>query len=306
MRYLQEYSNFGKGVDFAFLFIIGISIIFLIGLTATIIVFMFKYNRKKNKPAIQMKDNYILETIWTVIPLILVLLMFYYGYVGYAPMTKAPKDAYVIKTEGRMWEWEFTYPNGKQSNDLYIPINKPVRLVMTSPDVIHSLYIPAFRVKEDVVPGRETELWFIAKQLGSYEVMCAEYCGLRHSYMISDAIVVEEADFDKWVADFTKPKIETTAGLNILKKNACLGCHSINGDKLVGPTFKGLYMSNRKVNFNGVIMDVKADSAYISESIFKPNEKIVEGYSPNLMQSYEGMISVEEVDTIVDYLKVLK
>lgn len=306
MNYYPEYSNFVKGVDSAFLFILGVSFFFLIGLTITIIVFIFKYNRKKHPVAIQMKDNMILETTWTVIPLILVLVMFYYGYVGYAPMRVVPSDAYVIKTEGRMWAWEFTYPNGKTSKDLYVPINKAVKLEMTSPDVIHSLYIPAFRVKEDLVPGQVTELWFIANQIGNYEVLCAEYCGVRHSYMEAKAIVMKDADFNKWVADYTKPKNENTEGLAILKKNSCLGCHSVNGDKLVGPSFKAIFEAERNVNVNGSVKKVKADANYIKESIFEPNAKVVDGFPANVMQTYKGIITDKEADQIIEYFKELK
>lgn len=306
MNYYPEYSNFVKGVDTAFLFILGVSFFFLIGLTITVIVFIIKYNRKKHPVAIQMKDNMLLETIWTVIPLILVLMMFYYGYIGYMPMRNAPEDAYIIKTEGRMWAWEFTYPNGKTSKDLYVPINKPVKLLMTSPDVIHSLYIPAFRVKEDLVPGQETQLWFIANQIGSFEVLCAEYCGVRHSYMEAKAIVMKDADFNNWVADYSKPKDENAEGLAILKKNSCLGCHSINGDKLVGPSFKAIFEAERNVDVNGSRQKVEANAKYIKESIFEPNAKIVEGFSPNMMQTYKGIISEKEADQIIDYLKELK
>jgi cytochrome c oxidase subunit 2 len=305
MKFYEEYSNFVKGVDFAFLFIMAISILFLIVLTIVIIVFVIKYNKKRNPKPTQIKDNYALEITWTVIPLIIVLAMFYYGYVGYAPMREAPADAYVIKTEGRMWEWEFFYPNGKSSEDLYVPIGVPVKLVMTTPDVIHSLYIPAFRVKEDLVPGKETELWFIAQQLGEYEVLCAEYCGLRHSYMESKAFVMPVDSFNVWVADYTKPKVGIDRGLKIMKKNACLGCHSLDGSKLVGPSLKALFNSKRKIKVKGKVKEILVDEAYLRRSIFQPNEELTDGYPPNLMQSYKGIVTEMEADTIINYIKTL-
>jgi cytochrome c oxidase subunit II len=305
MRFYPELSNFVEGVDRAFFFIIGTSIFFLVGLTITIIVFVIRYNKKRHPKPVQMKDNYKLEVAWTVIPLILVLIMFYYGYVGYMPMREAPDDAITIYTEGRMWEWEFTYPNGKKSKDLYVPVEKPVKLLMTSPDVIHSLYIPAFRVKEDLVPGKETMLWFIAHEKGKYEVLCAEYCGLRHSYMMSYAYVMEEQEYNTWLADYTPDTTQILPGLEVMKKNACMGCHSLDGSKLVGPTFKGIYNAERNVLVNGKPATMIADEKYLEESIINPNAEIVEGYSANLMQSYKGVVTKEELKQIIDYLKQL-
>jgi len=306
MRFYPEISNFSKGVDAAFFFIIGTSLFFLIALTIIIIVFVIRYNRKRHPKPVQIKDNYTLEIAWTVIPLIIVMVMFYFGYVGFMPMRNAPKDAIVIKTEGRMWEWEFTYPNGKKSKDLHIPIDKPVKLLMNSMDVIHSLYIPAFRVKEDLVPGKETMIWFIAQKEGDYNIYCAEYCGLRHSYMISKAVVTEENRYNEWVADFVPSEEKVYPGLDILKKNACIGCHSLDGSKLVGPSFKGIYNAERTVVENGKSVTLIAGDAYISKSILDPNADVVEGYSANLMQSYKGVLNENEIKLIVDYLKDLK
>jgi len=306
MRFYPEISNFVKGVDAAFYFIIGTSLFFLIALTIIMIVFVIRYNKKRHPKAVQIKDNYTLEIAWTVIPLIIVMVMFYVGYVGYMPMRNAPKDAIVIKTEGRMWEWEFTYPNGKKSKDLYVPLNKPVKLVMNSVDVIHSLYIPAFRVKEDLVPGKETMLWFTAQKVGDYNVFCAEYCGLRHSYMISKAVVTEENRYNEWVADFVPNEVKIYPGLDVIKKNACIGCHSLDGSKLVGPSFKGIYNTERNVVADGKTVTVIADDDYISKSIIDPNSEIVVGYSANLMQSYKGVLNDNEIKLIVDYLKDLK
>jgi cytochrome c oxidase subunit 2 len=306
MRFYPEISNFVKGVDTAFYFIIGVSLFFLIGLTITMIVFVIRFNHKRHPKAVQIKDNYTLEIAWTIIPLVIVLVMFYVGYVGYMPMRNAPKDAIVIKTEGRMWQWEFTYPNGKKSNNLYVPLNKPVKLLMTSPDVIHSLFIPAFRVKEDVVPGKETMLWFKAQELGEYDVFCAEYCGLRHSYMVSKAFVQDENKYNDWVADYKPDEVKVYPGLDIVKKNACIGCHSLDGSKLVGPSFKGIFNTERKISSNGKVSTVVADEAYLTKSIIDPNADVVEGYSANLMQPYKDVLSKEEIQLIIDYLKDLK
>jgi cytochrome c oxidase subunit II len=177
---------------------------------------------------------------------------------------------------------------------------------MNSLDVIHSLYIPAFRVKEDLVPGKETMLWFIAQKEGEYDVFCTEYCGLRHSYMVSKAFVNEEISYDKWVADFVPNETKIYPGLDVIKKNACIGCHSLDGSKLVGPSFKGIYNTQRKVVSNGEVHTVMADDTYITKSIIDPNADVVEGYLANLMQPYKGVLSKDEIQLIIDYLKDLK
>lgn len=306
MNYLPEYSSFTKGVDFAFLFIIGISLFFLIGLTITMIVFVIKYNKKRHPKPVQIKENMMLEVAWTVIPLILVLLMFYYGYVAFIPMRDVPKDAMVVKTTGYMWDWDFEYPNGKVSKDLYVPLNKAVKLEMNSTDVLHSFYIPAFRVKEDVVPGKETFMWFSAKELGTYEIFCAEYCGLQHSFMDAKVIVMQEDDFKKWMKDYVKPKVNNAEGLAIMKKNACMGCHSVDGSKLVGPSFKGLAGSKRTVIQGDKTITITADDNYLLNSIINPNAHVVEGYSANLMQSYKGVIKEEDLKKMIEYIKTIK
>ena len=156
-------------------------------------------------------------------------------------MRNAPKDAMVVKVIAKMWTWEFEYPGNKISKELTVPLNKPVKLEMTSLDVIHSLFIPAFRVKEDVLPKMTTTIWFIPQREGVYEILCAEYCGLRHSYMEAKAKVVSQAGYDAWYAALPLKAASEPEGLAIMKKNACMGCHSLDGTKLVGPSLKGIF-----------------------------------------------------------------
>lgn len=178
-------SNFVEGVDRAYMAVTVVSLFFLIALTLVMLYFVYKYNKKRHPVAIQIEGSTKLEIIWTVIPVILVLVMFYYGWAGWAPMKKAPDDSFNIKVVARMWNFKFEYPNGKQSDTLIVPLDKPVKLALISLDVVHSIYIPAFRVKEDIVPGSEKMAWFIGQQEGIYDLFCAEYCGLNHSYMIN-------------------------------------------------------------------------------------------------------------------------
>lgn len=300
-------SNFVHDVDKAFYIILGISFFFLIAITIVMIYFIIKYNRKKKKAAVQVKDNMWVETIWTVIPLIIVLLMFYYGWEGYYPMRSVPEGAKEIKVIGKMWNWEFHYPNGKMSTDLIVKINEPVKLNLVSMDVLHGLYIPAFRIKEDLVPGADNYSWFIPQQIGKYDIFCSVYCGIRHSYMHSYVIVVDEEVYDKMIADLPENIVdENNEGLIILTNNACTGCHSLDGSQLVGPTFKDLIGSKSKVNTDGELREVEVDINYIKDAIYEPNKDVVEGYPSGLMQSYKDKVSEEDIQKIYEYLETLK
>jgi cytochrome c oxidase subunit 2 len=295
-------SNLAAGVDKAFVFIFAIAFIFIIGITAFMIWTVIKYNRKKNKPAKQFTGSVKLEVIWTAIPTILVLMMFYYGWVGFAPMRKVPDDAMAVKAIGRMWEWEFDYGNGKLSKELVVPLNKPVRMNLYSEDVNHSFFIPAFRVKEDVVPGYDNFLWFSATSLGEYEILCTEYCGLLHSAMVTTARVVPEDEFNTWLENLEATgNIPDPEGLALLKSTGCLACHSLDGSRLVGPSFKEL-SEEAVVVEGGVEKTVAVDEQYLKQSIIDPNSQLVKGYARNLMQSYEKIVPEEDIDKMVEYL----
>lgn len=298
-------SNFVEGVDLAFKIIFGISIFFLVGITGVMLFFVFRYQRKRHPVARQMKDNNMLEITWTVVPIILVLLMFYYGYVAFTPMRNVPKDAIPITVIGKMWFWTFEYEGGKQSPIMVVPLNKAVKLNLRSTDVIHSLYIPAFRIKEDVVPGKKNYMWFIPEQLGEYEILCSVYCGLRHSYMESKVKVIPEAEYLAWLKSLPVKSAEPE-GLTILKKNACTGCHSIDGSKLVSTSFKGLYGKTEKVVTNGAERSVVVNDDYIRTSIYEPDKDILVGYPKGLMKSYKGFVSEDEIRKIIDYFKSIK
>ncbi len=305
MDFFQQSSNFVAGVDFAFYFIFGIGVFFLIGITAVMLIFVRKYRKSKHPVAEQFKEKTWVELTWIIIPLILVMFMFYYGYSAYSPQRNAPKDAMVVKTYGKMWSWSFEYPNGKESTELYLPKDKPVKLDLISLDVIHGFSIPSFRIKEDVVPGKENTIWFIPQQLGDFLIYCSYYCGLNHSFMGSKVVVKSQADFDKWLADYT-PKKKEHEGLVLIKKNGCTGCHSIDGAKGVAPTFKGLFGSKRSVLANGAENDVTADELYIRRSILDPPAEVVKGFSNGVMKSYRGVVKNSDIKTITEYLKTIK
>ncbi len=297
-------SNLAEGVDRAFIFIFATAFIFLIGIVALIIYILIHFSRKKNKSPQQFSGNTKLEIIWTVVPLILVLIMFYYGWVGFSPMRKVPADAMQIKAIGKMWEWNFDYGNGKISKDLVVPLNRNVKMNLYSADVNHSLFIPAFRVKEDVIPGYNNYLWFRPISKGTFDIFCTEYCGLAHSGMTAKVIVVDSLEFNKWLADL---KVAASGpehpGLAIIKANACLTCHSLDGTKIIGPSLKGIYGTKRTVVTNNTEREVVADDEYIKRSILDPNADVVKGFNKGLMQSYKETLKAEDIDKIVDYFK---
>lgn len=187
-------------VDSAFIFITAISVLFLLGITVAMVYFMIRYREKKNPQSSEITGNTTLEVLWTVIPLILVLGMFFYGWDGFRTMRDVPPDAYVVKVTGRMWSWSFEYSTGKKSDTImYVPVGKPIKAELTSNDVNHSFYLHDFRVKEDVVPGVKNYLWFEATKEGTYDIFCAEYCGMNHSYMLGKLVIMPQDKFNEWV-----------------------------------------------------------------------------------------------------------
>lgn len=299
-------SNFTNNVDSVLAIIIGISLFFLIGLTFLMIYFMVRYHHTRNPKATDIPGHVGLEILWTVIPTLLVLVMFYYGWSGYNDMRTPPDDAIQIKATGRMWSWSFEYENGRVTDTLVVPLNKAVKLNLFSEDVIHSLFIPAFRVKEDLVPGDSNWMWFIGQLEGSYNILCAEYCGDRHSYMISKVDVLPQADYEHWYNDTIKVKLNgAEAGFALLKQNACLSCHSKDGTAMVGPSFQGIMGRSTTVETADGENTILTDEAYIIKSIEDPRVEVVKGFG-NIMPPYSNKFSEKELEQIIDYLKTLK
>lgn len=296
-------SNFVEGVDFSLYLILGISIFFLVTITAVMIYFLFRYRKKNNPIATNIEGSHTLEIIWTVIPTILVLIMFWYGWTGYRPMLTAPNDAMEIEAVGQMWKWTFNYENGKSSDSLVIPIDQPVKLNLVSKDVIHSLYIPAFRVKQDVVPGKDYFMWFTGQKLGTYDILCAEYCGQLHSYMLSSVSVVKENEFEEWLVKAPENANEHP-GLTLMKKNACFSCHTRDGSRLVGPSFKGIMGRTETITIKGTDVDVTIDADFIKNKLQDPLSSTVTGFQSGLMPKLP--LTDEEISQIIDYLSTIK
>jgi len=306
-------SNFVATTDNAFFFIIGVSVIFLIGITGTLLWFVYRYNKKRSPVATQIHGSNSLEIVWTVIPTILVMIMFFYGWAGYQPVKYAPKDAMQVKATARMWSWMFEYENGVKTDTLYVPVDKAIVMDLISLDVIHSLYIPAFRVKEDLVPDRGNTMWFIPQKVGNYELFCTEYCGLSHSYMYTEVKVLPKQEFDAWYASMADTTRKEGAVVNyaaegkrLMELNGCVACHSSDGTKVVGPSYKGIYGSKVIVETDGKEREIIVDDEYIMRSIYDPNADIVKGYTKGQMVSYKTQLKDADVAKIIEYIKSLQ
>lgn len=316
---LSRLSNISDKVNGPILFIAGTSLVMLIGITAVMIYFTIRYHRRRHPVAEDVHGHKMLEIVWTVIPTVLAFGFFWYGWEGYKYIKTPPADAMQVKVTGRMWSWMHEYENGVTSPELYVPVNKPVKLNLNSQDVIHSYYIPAFKVKQDAVAGvPNLFLWFTAYQVGDYQVFCAEYCGLNHSRMWSKVHVMTQEDFDAWLKTEGEKvaqmqKAAETGGednLHILgealsKSKGCTACHSIDGSKLVGPSYKGIYGRPVVVLTAGQEREVTVDDEYIRHSILKPADDVVKGFQP-LMPSQEGLVTDADIKALTAYIKSLQ
>ncbi len=270
------------------------------------VYFVIRYHRKRNPRAENIEGSTWLEILWTIVPTILVLTMFYYGLKGFQSLKKIPEDAMKVKVTARQWSWLFEYENGLKTSELRVPVGKPIALALTSQDVIHSFYIPSFKVKQDAVPGMTNHLWFKPIETGTYDVLCAEYCGLQHSYMLTKVIVLPEEEFKKWYEEGGKKEaMIPPSGLKLFEAKGCKACHSIDGSQLVGPTVKGLFQKKVTVLTEGKERQVLADETYLRKSLLEPNADIVKGFPP-IMPSQKGFLTEEETKEIIQYIKGLK
>ncbi len=292
-------------VDKIFFLILTITTFFFLLIVGLMILFIILYrHRRGSKPRQSPHHNFLLEFTWSVIPLILVFVIFFVGFKGYMDMSVSPLETYEINVTGQRWNWLFTYANGYVDKELHVPSGVSVSLVITSEDVIHSLFIPALRLKRDAVPGRYAKIWFKAIEPGEYPIYCAEYCGTGHSTMLTKLIVHEPGEFDKWLEDsasFVKNLPPTEAGQKLYETRGCMQCHSVDGTVKIGPTFKDLFgeqvalMDRKKVT---------VDENYVRESIVDPQAKVVAGFDP-VMPTYKGRLKDEEISAIIAFLKTL-
>jgi cytochrome c oxidase subunit 2 len=293
-------------IDWLYLFMVWMSVISTVGIFVAMAYFCVKYrakSRKANELAEPSSDhNTTLEITWSIIPLFVCIALFVWGFKGFVDLRTPPKDSLEVHAIGKRWAWTFQYPHGAD-NTLHVPVDKNVRIVISSLDVLHSLFIPNFRVKMDAVPGRYTDLWFRATKPGTYPIFCAEYCGTQHSDMLANIVVHPPGGYEAWVEEQKKlierlPPVEL--GKLIYTKQGCNACHTIDGTPKIGPTWKGVYGSTERLTGGG---NALVDENYIRESILDPQAKIVDGY-PNSMPVTK--LSDREITGVIEYIKTLK
>lgn len=291
--------------DHLYGFIVWASFISCAILIGGMIYFALKYKRKTNNDkTAYITHNAFLEFLWSFIPLVIFMIVFGWGWSIYNQMRTFPSDAIEVHVIGKQWAWDFQYKSGKISaNEFYVPVNTPVKLIMTSRDVLHSFYIPSMRIKQDVVPGRYTALGFHAEKTGDYQIFCTEYCGTAHSMMLAKMKVVPVEEYEKWLQENDEGLTLAQKGEKLFNSKGCVACHSVDGTAKVGPTWKGLWGAARD------LMDgskAKADENYLRESIVNPNAKVVKGFAAGVMPTFQGQISDEQLNALLEYIKGLK
>jgi len=307
-------STVSGKVDAVFLYISALTIAFLVLITFLMIYFVVRFRRSRGEAAHDIHGHAFLEILWTGIPLVLFLSMFYYGWTNYRYLREVPRDAMVIKVTARQWSWSFTYPNGRQTSELFVAVDRPIRLDLKSLDVLHGFYVPAFRIKADVVPGKENYTWFEATQLGDFDIECTVMCGVNHSYMLSKVRVLPEAAFSTWYfGDSAEPPVlaaapapsapEPARGERVFRLKGCVACHSTDGSRLVGPTWKGLFGSQVAVLTQGRESTMIADEEYLRRSIHHPPKEVVKGFAP---QMPKAALKESDVTDLVAFIKSLR
>jgi cytochrome c oxidase subunit 2 len=298
----DQASTIAQSVDHLYLFITAITLFFTILIFSIIFYFMIKYRRRWTDPRPKpIEGSLPLEVLWTAIPTVIVAVIFVWGSRLYFQNSEPPPGAMEIFVTGKQWMWKAEHPEGQREiNELHVPLGRPVKLTMTSEDVIHDFFVPAFRVKKDVLPGRYTSLWFQATRLGTFHLFCAQYCGAFHAGMLGSVIVVQPDEYERWLAGSVLGETMEAAGDRLFKQNGCVTCHLADG---AGPAPSLLNVYGNTVHLtNG--QTLIADDAYIRESILSPAAKIVNGYKP-VMPSFQGQLSEEQIIDLVAYIRSL-
>jgi cytochrome c oxidase subunit II len=299
----EQASTMAARVDALFYFLVAVTVFFAALIFFMIVVFAVKYRRRsEDERPRPIEGNFWLEILWSAIPLGLTMVMFVWGAIIYFDIYNPPNDALEISIVGRQWMWKAQHAEGQREiNELHVPVGQAVKLTMTSEDVIHDVFLPAFRVKQDVLPGRYTTLWFQATKAGEYPLFCSQYCGTQHSGMVGRVVVLEPAEFEKWLSGGATGLSMIDQGASLFKRFGCETCHGAGGTSQ-GPSLAGLF--GKTVKLQGGTT-VTADENYIRESILDPRAKIVAGYQP-IMPTFKGLVSEEGLLQLIAYIKSLE
>ncbi len=298
-------TDIAKNVDSLYEFLLIVSFISCVLVIGGLIYFAIKHRRKnEGEKTPYIAHNTTLEFLWSFIPFVIFMVVFVWGWMVFHQLRSMPKDALEIGVQAQKWDWTFVYKNGRKVvGEFTVPVGQDVKLLMTSTDVLHSFYVPAFRTKQDVIPGRYSALWFNANREGTFQVFCTEYCGEKHSAMAAKVKVVSREEYENFlVTDPYKGLSSLEIGQSIYGKQ-CIACHSLTDQKVVGPGFLGVFGRQRELESGEV---VTADENYIRESILNPNAKIVKGYPRGVMVTYAGQLSEEQIMGLIDFLKTVK
>jgi cytochrome c oxidase subunit 2 len=305
---VNQGSDFANEVDFKFMSLFWLSVVLFVVVIGPMAYFAWRYRFKAGRRTPHQTHNTALEVTWTVIPTLICFAIFLWGVTGYMGFAVPPGEALEVQVVGKQWLWTFEYPDGTRSvNELHVPVNKNIRLVMSSEDVLHDFYVPDMRIKRDIVPGRYVQEWFHANpnSLGEHSATCAEYCGKSHSDMRAKVFVETPADYEKWMATGGTEYLDYSPeawGKIQYDRKGCSTCHTIDGTASKGPTWKGIWGTMVKLN-NGT--SVLVDEAYVRESMMLPQAKIVAGFDP-IMPTFQGLLRENEINGLIAFIKSLK
>lgn len=317
----EQASTFAVEVDHLHYFVIGVTMLVSFLVAGVALFFFWRYHRRaENQATPHIEPTIQLEAAFIVVPLFFFLVWFVIGFKQFSQLSAPPADAMDVYVMGKQWMWKFAYPDGPNSiGVLHVPANRPVRLLITSRDVIHSFFVPSFRLKADAVPGRYNQTWFIATKPGRYQILCAEYCGAQHSKMWGEVEVLAPETFDEWMKEqqrglsgrqdvLADPELVSVHG-NLVEMgkraamdNGCFKCHTTNGERHIGPSWLDLYQRKTKLESGETII---ADEAYLTESMMDPRAKLVAGYQP-VMPSFQGKLRGPDAAAIVEFIKSLR
>jgi cytochrome c oxidase subunit 2 len=294
-------SSHSFAVDALYLFLVVVSVATTLAIFAAVGFFAFKYRRRHGREAEPIHGSLILEIAWSAAPMGLFLIFFVWGAIIFFDARTPPQDSTEIYVVAKQWMWKLQHTEGQRElNELHVPVGKDIKLIMTSQDVIHSFYVPAFRLKQDVIPGRYTTMWFKATKPGTYHLFCAQYCGTEHSGMIGEVVVMEPAEYQTWLAGGVPTGTLAQNGQALFTQLGCSTCHRFDvqgrGPNLTGVFGKPVLLEDGRT--------VTADENYVRESILIPTAKVVSGFKP-VMPSFQGQVSEEQLTSLVAYVKSL-
>jgi cytochrome c oxidase subunit 2 len=299
----ESASSYSWKVDALYFYLSGVTLFFTLLISTVLVFFIIRYRRRSPYEIPRpVAGSHKLETLWTVIPFLIAMTMFGWGARLYFEQVKAPENAIEVYVVGKQWMWKLQHATGQREiNELHVPVNRKIKLIMTTEDVIHDFFVPAFRTKADVIPGRYTTLWFEATKPGRYDLFCAEYCGMNHSGMSGSVIVMEQREFDDWLSGNVGSTTPATAGQQLYQTLGCASCHGANGEGGRGPTLAGIFGIEQELE-NGARQRV--DEGYIRESITNPQAKLVRGFGP-IMPTFQGQVSEDQLMQLIAYIKSL-